>query len=286
VGYRSHTSLYPASGKLPDKTECSIRKLYSIDETSECWRYFCRGEVEKFIAEYDKSHALSSAEPDQVPPLGGDAPERTRLVPLQWDASAEDKSTSKTYAFVALRIGQTSAHPVPGQIHLGFDLNCPWDKTDSLKMGLKRCLLIIDCAPGHADEFAKRTGHGAAGVEFDGAHFSTHDPNPQKPSWIITAIGPGVIGKVESVPSDFIRIDFLKPGSSIKARIQANVKEMLTTFEAAEKPSGDQSAAKRRIKARLKQLGIIGGDDGEADLAMNEISLMARPDVTEPEPKG
>jgi hypothetical protein len=128
-----------------------------------------------------------------------------------------------------------------------------------------------------------RTGNGG-GVEFDRARFSTYGTSITEPVWEIVAIGPGVIDKVESVPATFICIDNLKPGSVVKARIRASVKEILTTFVVPE--GAVQSAAKRMIKARLHELGIVGGEEGEAELATNAIKLMAKPDAIKPNSKG
>jgi hypothetical protein len=280
LGYRNHSSLYPANDKLPDETEFSIRALYGIGETSECWKYFGKRDVEGFIAAYEALYASQTGKKDEI---GSGALVRTSFVPLQWDASAEPKSESTRYASLALRTGNSPTDPLPGQIHLGLDLHCPEDRTDTLVTGLKRCVLIFDCGGGHTGPLSERTGR-AGGETFDGACFSTFGTSITEPVWEIIAIGPGGIGKVESVPATFILIDGLRPGSAVTARIRAPVKEILTTFVVPE--GAAQSAAKRKIKARLEQLGIVGGETGEADLATGQIVLMAKPGAAEPEAKG
>jgi hypothetical protein len=273
LGYRNHSSLYPANHKLSNNTAVLIRALYSIEENSDCWVSFRRYDFQGFVGAYESLHCDKTVEAP---------PNRAQLVQLQWDASAENTGGTTRYASLALRTGNSPTDPLPGQIHLGFDLHCPLDETDKVVTGLKRCFLIFDCGGGYTGPLSTRTGN-AGGVEFDGARFSTFGTSITEPVWEITAKGPGVIGKVESVPPTFICIDSLKSGSTVKARVRAPVKEILTTFVV---PEGvGQSAAKQKIKARLQQLGIMGGEDGEADLALNEIKLMARSDATNPDPE-
>jgi hypothetical protein len=282
LGYRNHSSMYPPKQRFPLNTEALIRSLYSIDERTECWKCFCNGDVEKFKVEYERLHAIATPAPQEAARVGVDAPDSVCLIPLQWDASADTRSAETRYASLTLRTGNSPPDPVPGQIYLGFDLHCPLDETDKVMTGLKRCFLMLDCGGGHVGPLSTRTGNGG-GVEFDGARFSTYGTSITEPVWEIVAIGPGVIGKVESVPATFICIDHLKPRSSVKARIRAAVKEIQTTFVVPE--GAAQSAAKRRIKERLVQLGIDGGEDGEVDLAMNEIIVKARSNVTDPTPE-
>ena len=152
------------------------------------------------------------------------------------------------YAYLTLRTGNLPVElsPDPGQIHLGFDLNCPLVLSDKVEMGIKRCLLIFDCGRGHTGALSARTGN-AGGVVFEGAHFCTYGPDTRMPSWMVTATGDGVIGKVETVPATFICIDLLKPGSTVKAWIRANVKEIRTHFVVPDDEQAE-SEAKRRSK--------------------------------------
>jgi hypothetical protein len=213
-----------------------------------------------------------------VAPVGSGAPDTSLLVPLQWDASAEPKDVPTKYASLTLRTGNFPPDSTVGRIHLGFDLHCPEHRIDTLVTALNRCLLTFDCAGGHTVPMAERTGNGG-GTIFDRARFSTYGTSIFTPSWTINATGPGGIGKVESIPATFIQIDGLRPGSSVKAEIAADVKELGSTFVL---PEGEgQSEARKMIKKRLRQLEIVGGDDGMANFAVSEFKLMAKPDANE-----
>lgn len=102
---------------------------------------------------------------------------------------------------------------------------------------------------------------------------------------MVTATGDGVIGKVETVPATFICIDLLKPGSTVKAWIRANVKEIRTHFVVPDDEQAE-SEAKRKIKARVKLLADVDGEDGDVVFAKSEIKLMARDGGAKPDPEG
>ena len=283
LGYKSHTSMYPAKGRLPSDAEYMIQQLYGIAPTSECWKHFCNNDYAKFTAEYEKTHPIAEGTPRE-PTQPAAAPNRATLVPLQWDAWADEPPIGTPYAYVTLRTGNSPIDAAPGQIHLGFDLNCPLVLADKVETGLKRCLLIFDCGDGHTGPLSTRTGN-AGGVAFEGAHFCTYGTDVRKPSWLVTATGDGVIGKVETVPATFICIDLLRPGSAVKAWIRANVKEIRTHFVVPDdKPR--LSEAKRKIKERVKLLEHVDGEDGDVVFAKSEIKLMARDGAAKPDPKG
>lgn len=75
---------------------------------------------------------------------------------------------------------------------------------------------------------------------------------------------------------DFIRIMNLTPGASVRADFTAWVRDIATAFAL---PDGEnQSAAKQKIKKRLRQLNFEGGQEGIAKLAVAEIKFAARGD--------
>jgi formylglycine-generating enzyme required for sulfatase activity len=61
VGYHSHASMYPQNYRFSADTADLIRWLYSINDA--CWTHFSNGDVEQFINEYERSHAIEVAEP-------------------------------------------------------------------------------------------------------------------------------------------------------------------------------------------------------------------------------
>ena len=81
---------------------------------------------------------------------------------------------------------------------------------------------------------------------------------------------------VGDAPQDFIRILNLTPGASVSADFIACVRDISTTFVL---PDGqNQSAAKQKIKKRLRELKLSGGEEGIAKLAAAEIKFAARDD--------
>ena len=92
----------------------------------------------------------------------------------------------------------------------------------------------------------------------------------------MTATGADAIGLVGDAPQNFIRIMNLTPGASVSADFIACVRDIATAFVL---PDGqNQSAAKQKIKKRLRQLNLQGGEEGIAKLAVAEIKFAARDD--------
>ena len=92
----------------------------------------------------------------------------------------------------------------------------------------------------------------------------------------MTATGAAAIGLIGDAPQDFIRIMNLTPGASVSADFIACVRDIATAFVL---PDGqNQSAAKQKIKKRLRELKLSGGEEGIAKLAVAEIKFAARDD--------
>ena len=142
---------------------------------------------------------------------------------------------------------------------------------------MKRGVLTFHCGDGHTTESKERTGY-PGGVAYNGAKFTPLSVSKKDPSWLVTAMGGAAIGLVGDAPQDFIRIMNLAPGTSVCADFTAPAfREIETTFVMTEE-SQDQSAAKRKIKKRLRDLSLPGGEEGIAKLAVAEIKFAARED--------
>ena len=135
-----------------------------------------RDTFEAFEAKYLEHH--SPKEPINDPPsttlmalkdgLWADTPSyppRMILVPLKEDLWADAPSYETELASLSLRTGQSQ--PEPGEVMLGFDLNCPEVVTDGLITGVKRGILAFDCGDGYTTEvwtcpvFVERLGVGS-----------------------------------------------------------------------------------------------------------------------------
>ena len=216
---------------------------------------------EAFRAKYRDHH--SKEQPKSSPPPASP-------VLLKEDLSAETERIQTKLASLALRFGQSE--PLPGEAMLKFDLNCPEVVADGFSTGVKQGFLTFHCGRGQTTEAKDRTGY-PSGVEFNGAKFTPYSMDKKEPSWLVTASGAGAIGIVGDVKETFIRVMNLTPGGSVSADFTACVRDIATTFVL---PDGqNQSAAKQKIKKRLRELKLPGGEDGIAKLAVAEIKFAA-----------
>lgn len=268
LGFASHTSLNPENNRLSVEGQYEIRTLYRIPETSACWRYFIARQVANFAHAFENE--LHPPEPTTAAPALTDMPSVGQWV-LREDLSAETEVFTTRLAYLTLRTGQNVPLPL-GNGKLGFDLNCTQDVSDGLVTSVKRCFVQFDLGSARTGPMATRVGHPVAAV-FDTASFKAENPDPRRPSWLVEAVGTDGIGNVASMPLDFLPLFNVKPGAPIKATVRAVVKDILTTFVI---PEGVRdSVARRKIKKRLEELKLEGGDDGEADIARAEIQLIA-----------
>ena len=198
--------------------------------------------------------------------------ERAEQVPLKEDMFADTAKTDTPLASLSLRTGQSQN--VVGEVSLGFDLNCPKDNACGQVTGVKRVFLIFGCGRGRTTDVKERTGY-PAGETFNNARFTPHGVDANNSSWCVESADGGVIGLVGDVPATFIRVFNLMPGSSVCAELTAYVKDIASAFVVP--PDGKaQSDAKTKIKKRLRELKISGGEAGEAVLASAEIKFCAR----------
>jgi hypothetical protein len=191
-------------------------------------------------------------------------------VPLKEDMFADCEKAETPLASLSLRTGQSQN--VPGEVSLGFDLNCPEDNACGQVTGVKRAFLVFGC--GRTTDVKERTGY-PAGETFNNARFTPHSVDASKPSWCVESADGGVIGLVGDVPPSFIRVFNLTPGSSVCAELKAFVKDIASAFVVPQDGKA-QSAAKTKIKKRLQELKIPGGETGEGTLASAEIKFCAR----------
>jgi hypothetical protein len=215
--------------------------------------------INRYLAEHSCEQEPKSSPLPVVPVL------------LKEDLRADANSTQTELASLSLWTGQSE--PAPGEAKLGFNLNCPEVVTDGLTTGVKRGVLTFRCGDGHTTEVKDRTGY-PGGVEFNDAKFTPLSVNKNEPSWLVTAIGAVAIGLIGDAPQDFIRIMNLRPGGSVCADFIACVRDIATAFVL---PNGhDQSAAKQKIKKRLRERKLSGGEEGIAKLAVAEIKFTER----------
>ncbi len=220
---------------------------------------------EKFINRYIAEHP-SEQKSESRPPLA-------EPVLLKEDLRADTNSIQTELASLSLWTGQSE--PSPGEAKLGFNMNCYEVVTDGLTTGVKRGVLTFRCGDGHTTEVKDRTGY-PGGIAFNDAKFTPLSVNKNEPSWLVTATGAAAIGLIGDAPQDFIRIMNLMPGESVSADFIACVRDIATTFVL---PDGqNQSAAKQKIKKRLRELKLSGGEEGIAKLAVAEIRFAARDD--------
>ena len=221
-----------------------------------------RDTCEAFKAKYREQH--SNDEPARCP-----SPATPVL--LKEDPWADTVSVQTELASLSLRTGQSK--PEPGEAMLSFDLNCPRVAADGVTTGVKQGILTFRLGYAHTTGVNHRTGY-PDGVEFNGARFTPLSVDRNEPSWLVTATGTAEIGLVGDAPHDFIRIKNLTAGASISADFIACVRDVGTAF--AFPDSQNQSAAKQKIKKRLKELKLSGGEEGIAKLAEAEIKFAAR----------
>ena len=181
---------------------------------------------------------------------------------LKEDWSAETERVQTQLASLALRFGQS--RPMPGEAMLKFDLNCPEIGAEDFSTGVQARLFDIPLRtrPDHGSEGSDRL---SSGVEFNGAKFTPYSMDKKEPSWLVTASSAGAIGIVGDVTETFIRIMNLTPGGSVSADFTACVRDIATTFALSD--GQNQSVAKQKIKKRLREMKLSGGEDGIAKLA-------------------
>jgi hypothetical protein len=220
-----------------------------------------RDTCEAFKAGYLEHH--SKEEPKSSPP-----PETP--VRLKEDLWAETLSGETEFASLSLRTGQSE--PVPGEAMLGFDLNCPMVFAEGVTTGVKQGILTFRLGYAHTTDAKDRTGY-PGGIDFNDAKFTPLSVDRNEPSWLVTATGAAAIGLIGDAPQTFIRIMNLTPGASVSAEFMACVRDIATAFVLPDWQN--QSAAKQKIKKRLRELNLPG-EEGIAKLAVAEIKFAAR----------
>jgi len=266
----SRTNLYPQSGRLSDRVADKLRKIYGIDETSECWGEFVAGCAREFANEYRQLHPLP---PDEATKCRPEGPSQHRNVStpvvLVEDISAPSNKYQTELASVQHRFAQME--PVPGEVTLTFDLNCPPVLAEDERTGVKRGILIFRCGDARTTKAEERTGY-PNGFEIDGVRISVWSVDQNVPSWIIESIEGNNIGLIAKAPDKFIRIMNMDTEYVISVEFCAYAKDIVSTFDLSQ--SEDISAAKRKIKKRLGQLMLSEGEQGTALLAKAEMRFI------------
>lgn len=224
----------------------------------EARRDTCEEFRKKYLEHHSKEEPKSSL-PPAMPVL------------LKEDLWAETLSGETELASLSLRTGQSE--PVPGEAMLGFDLNCPKVCADGVTTGVRQGILTFRCGYAHTTDAKDRTGY-PGGIDLNDAKFTPLSVDRNEPSWLVTATEAPAIGLIGDAPQDFIRIMNLTPGASVRADFIACVRDIATAFLLPDGQS--QSAAKQKIKKRLRELKLSGGEEGVATLAVAEIKFAAR----------
>ena len=264
------TNLYPENGRLSDRVADKLRQIYGIDENSECWGEFVAGCAREFAKEYRK---LDPFPPEATEKCRANGPSRQpneqHPVVLVEDISAPPNKYQTELASVQPRFAQME--PVPGEVTLTFDLNCPQLFAEDERTGVKRGILVFQCGDARTTKAEERTGY-PNGLEIDSVRISIRSVDQNVPSWMIESIEGNNIGLIAKVPEEFIQIVNMKPGYVISVEFCAYVKDTASTFDLSE--SGDTSAAKRKIKKRLSQMSLKEGEQGSSLLAKAEMRFI------------
>lgn len=202
--------------------------------------------------------------------------QRKQATDLIEDVEFVDDDRIATDLAMLTLFAPTNAPPVPpGQIYVSFALNCPEMRDTGYTCGVRSGWLQFNLDKGQTSHAKDRTGFGTA-VQFDNAKFSVQDPDHHRPSWLANAADGQIIGMVADVPADFLLAHGLRPGQKIRTEFQICVSEVGISFVLPE--GKKESAAKTKLKQRLKQRQIIDDDDGKATIAAVSIRLIAKHD--------
>lgn len=284
LGYAGHTSLYTSHDDIPEKAKPDLKKLYCVD--ANCWSYFRQGKYVEFVREYSRLHkgAIKCKPTDELPHgvLDGSAAVAVRH---DW---TQDKNVSTEFASLALRTGNMPANLPPGEVWLGFDLNCPEVKNDFVTTSLKFARMQFDCGEkSRTVALAARTGVEIDGATFDGVCFKVRSADPRCPSWDAATTGPRGIGLVKSVPGDFIKIEAIKPGSVVNCSVLAPAKDVNieSTFAVPGETPKERSQAKRQIILLLATMNFVSHDKPLTEFASCAITFVAKPADPAPDSK-
>lgn len=264
------TNLYPENGRLSDRVAGKLRQIYQIDENSECWGEFVAGCKQEFAKEYSKLHPLP---PEATTTCHADRSSRQqnepRPVVLVEDISASSNKYQTELASVQPRFAQME--PVPGEVTLTFDLNCPPVLAEDERTGVKRGILVFRCGDARTTKAEERTGY-PNGLEIDGVRISVWSVDQNVPSWMIESTEGNTIGLIARAPEKFIRIMTMKSGYVIAVEFCAYAKDIVSTFDLSR--TEDISAAKRKIKKRLAELTLPEGEQNSSLLAKAEMRFV------------
>ena len=118
--------------------------------------------------------------------------------------------------------------------------------------GVRQGILTFRLGYAHTTDAKDRTGC-PGGIDFNGAKFTPLSVDKKEPSWLVTARAQAR-SALSGMAQDFIRIMNLTPGASVSADFTAWVRDIATAFALPD--GGNQSAAKQKIKKRLRQLNF------------------------------
>lgn len=251
------SALYPKSEKLDGTIEGHIRAIYSIPETSVCWKMFLHGEVDQFELEYEKLYgdptklaARTPRDDADDPPLGifDDILAAVSLWLSQEKIDAADGTILWPVSF-GIR-SQPSPAVIDGKIIV-----------------LKRVKVFLSA---ETDGVLWHEAY-AATFEPEGANVVLRSIGDNtRPGRLVEGKSGGAIEHVD-VPHDFFRVSGLWRGTIVKVWIAAYSKDLAMVdadSRLRETADGDE-----RISYSFAQLDNIGK---QAELASREQQCLLK----------
>ena len=188
---RERKTFYNPTGNILN----DIGYLYRLN--GDCLALLKKGCLEEFERHFLALHEDFADAPAEGEKLGSELARAPADV-LMEDPWADLVRKQTDLASLLLRTGQSA--PVPGEIALGFDLNCPEFRRDDFATGVKRGVLTFLCGMGKTTETKARTGY-PSGVEYNGVRFTLLSVDDREPSWRVETSGEKAIGLARRRPA-------------------------------------------------------------------------------------
>ena len=227
------------------------------------WPEWVTGTADDFAERYREHHKITEVQSGLSP-----------LAPLRADWDYECKKLETPLGSLSLYTGQSAEQhmSVPGEFTATFDLHCPLYLGDGVKAQVLRGILAFDLGKGRTGTVKDRCND----LEVNNATLTVFSVDLNRPSWTVCARNGSGIGMVETVPHDFLKIFNLRPGNVISATFDVAVKNIETSFALPD--AENKNAAKQKLKKRLLQLGLHGGEQGTALVAQADMRVVAKKD--------
>jgi hypothetical protein len=238
-------------GKMNSTYQRCLGEFAGFDWQGAAWK---KGSLPDFITELDRG--------------------RSYTLLVEDDQYLDTKRIKTDFAMLTLFAPANAPETGPGEIHVSFTLNCPKLVDSGFQTGVVTCWLDFDLSTGRTTAAKNRKGFPGTTAEYNNARLTPHDLDFHKPSWLVDAVQGYPIGFVVDVPADFLKVSNLPPDTIIKATLRVYVGQLGISFVL---PDGTaETAAKQKLKQRLKLLQILGDTDGKAVIATSAIKIKAK----------